>query len=120
MPDADQTPHNEPSEWLVVPPTGHSGCPLEDWLGALIQTGLQATAKRDPEGLWIRVTESSLAGFVSLDKSMVEAINFELASDVTSAEREQLRKAVEKLGWEIWDQNSDDDDDWYGDNDDDD
>lgn len=114
MSDAHLNPEFEPSEWLAVPPTGISGCPLEDWLGVLNHFGLEAFAKRDPEGLWIHFAGSTLAGFVSLDKSMVEAINFEIATDVSASQREALRKAVEKLGWEVWDQDSDDDD-WYGD-----
>jgi hypothetical protein len=108
-----------PLDWLVVPPTGVAGCPLEDWLGALTQAGEIVTAQRDPEGLWIRFGELDLAGFVSLDKSMVEAINFEIPAEVANRHRIGIKKAAESLGWEIWDQNDDDDEDWFGDDDED-
>lgn len=105
-----------PLDWLVVPPTGVAGCPLEDWLGALTQAGEVVSAHRDPEGLWIRFGELDLAGFVSLDKSLVEAISFEIPAEVANRHRIAIRAAADKLGWEIWDQNAEDeDDDWFGD-----
>lgn len=112
-------PEFEPTEWLIVPPTGHTGCPLEDWLGAMTEFGLEANAKRDPEGLWIHFANASIVGFVSFDKSLVEAINFELPRNTTHSQQESLRQAAKKLGWEIWDQDSDDDGNWFEDDDDD-
>lgn len=111
-PDLDPLP--EPTEWLLVPPTGVSGCPLEDWLGALMQAGGQVTAKRQPEGLWLHFAESSIQGFVSIDHGQVEAINFEIPAGSSLKHCEVIRKAAEKLSWEIWDQNAEEDadDDW--------
>jgi len=120
---SDESPESEsvqgPLDWLVVPPTGSPGCPLEDWLGALAQAGEHVSAHRDPEGLWIRFGELDLAGILGLAKSLVEAVNFEIPAEVANRHRIAIRKAAESLGWEIWDQNADDDDeDWFGDDDD--
>ena len=123
MPDSEPVlePNPEPTEWLAVPPTGVPGCPLEDWLGALTQFGFAAVAKREPEGVWLHLSENCpIQGFVSIERGLVEAINFEILEGSTHAQCEQLRRATEALAWEIWDQNSlDDDGEWLDDKDDD-
>lgn len=107
-------PNPEPTEWLAVPPTGVTGCPLEDWLGALCQHGFEAVAKREPEGVWLHFGESCpIEGFVSIEQGLVEAINFELREGTTHAQSEQLRRASDALAWEIWDQDTLDDDEWF-------
>jgi hypothetical protein len=111
--ESEQAPNEESSEWLVVPPTGVAGCPLEDWLAALAEAGEKPLAKRDPEGVWIHFENSLIAGFVSIDRGLVEAINFELPEGVDAMQRDRLRGAVLSLQWEIWEQNpGDEGDDW--------
>ena len=116
MPDSEPVlePNPEPTEWLIVPPAGIPGCPLEDWLGALTQAGAEVLAKRQPEGLWLMFDAGCpIQGFVSIERGLVEAINFEIPDGTTFNHCERLRKAAEALTWEIWDQNAiDGDNDW--------
>jgi|GEM_PF-4568705 len=103
-----------PTEWLIVPPTGVAGCPLEDWLAALNESGEKPQARRMLEGLWIHFESNPIVGFVSIDRGLVEAINFEIPAETSRIHTEHLRQAVGSLHWEIWEQNPDDegDDDW--------
>jgi hypothetical protein len=104
----------EPVEWLVVPPTGVTGCPLEDWLAALSESGERPQARRQFEGLWIHFEDHPIVGFVSIERGLVEAINFEIPADICRSQAERIRQAAVALHWEIWEQSSDesDDDDW--------
>lgn len=107
----------KPTEWLIVPPTGVAGCPLEDWLAALNESGEKPQARRMLEGLWIHFESNPVVGFVSIDRGLVEAISFEIPADAPATHLDHLRQAITSLGWEIWEQNPDDDgdDDWDAD-----
>lgn len=106
---SDNLPEGESFEWLVVPPTGVSGSPLEDWLAALAEAGEKPLARRDPEGVWLHFENSSVSGFVSIDRGLIEAINFEIPADTDAIRRDRLRSAILSLQWEIWEQSAGDD-----------
>lgn len=113
--DASQMDSTEgPVEWLVVPPTGVQGCPLEDWLAALNAHGEKPQAKRQVEGLWIHFEGHEIVGFVSIDRGLVEAINFEIPAGTRLIHCERIRSAANSIEWEIWEQGpeEDEDDEW--------
>lgn len=88
-------------------------CPprtLEDWSEALAAQGHPAVVTREEDETWLEVAPLRMRGFVVLEGTRVEAINFELQAPQADDALPVLEAAAESLSWEIYPEDVEEDD----------
>lgn len=97
-------------ELLALPAWNCPPRSLDDWTSALAAQGQPARVSREDDETWLEISPLRLRGYVVLEGSRVEAINFELHDPGREEVMPLLEAAAQVLDWEIFPDDGEEDD----------
>src|SRR5262245_31576403 len=97
-------------ELLAIPSWEANPATLDDWRSALAAQGVEPRVAHDDDETWIEVPSLRLRGFVELEGSHVEAINFELPEPQDEPACRIVVAAAKQLNWEVHPDDPEEDD----------